>query len=260
MIVTPKFVFIHVPKTGGTFVQSALNKIYGSKFYQPISEDPFNELSKRLKLWEAPIAHQLIKHAPCNQIPSQYSDLPIISCIRNPFEWYVSNYKYGWWLSHPEDYPHLKSDPEWPDISFSRYLTLSGTTWLQSMFPNCQLEIGRLTALFIQYYCKNPNEVVSATSFSELFKNVKNDIYSITFFRTESLNTDLYNYLIDQDFQTSEIQFIKDARPLSPRGNRTKNDSTNVYFDEGLKASIYSKDKLLFDLFPLIDPAHSSNI
>ncbi|MFK7800832.1 MAG: hypothetical protein AB8G95_04300 [Anaerolineae bacterium] len=252
MIITPTFVFIHVPKTGGTFVQKSLNQIYGSKFYQPIREDPLQEALKRLKFWETPIAHQLIKHAPCNQIPAEYSALPIAGCVRNPFEWYVSNYKYGWWLSHPEDYPGLKDDPEWPEVSFKHYLELSGTVWLKAIFPNCQLEIGRLSALFILYYCKNPSQVVEAKTYSELVEKVQEDMYPVTFLKTKSLNQDLHHFLLTHGFSENTLSFIKNAKPISPRGNRTQEDSAQSYFDTDLSASIQAKDQLLFDLFPSI--------
>lgn len=250
MIITPKFVFIHMPKIGGTFVQSSFNEIYGSQFYRPLTESPISEFLKRIKFWEKPVAYQLIKHAPCNQIPKQFQTRPILSCIRNPLEWYISNYKYGWWLSHPEDYPNLKNDPAWPDLSFSHYLTLSGSSWIHAMYPECQLEIGRLSALFIQYYCKDPNWVVSANSQSELFERVKQDMYSVHFLNTKNLNVELYAYLQKKDYPLSKIEFIKNAPALSPRGNRKSSDSIDDFFDSKLKESIYQKDQVLFNLFP----------
>lgn len=72
MIVGRHFVFIHFPKTGGTFVKDVLSR------HAP--ED-----------WELRL---LEDHLIFRDIPQNYHALPRIGFIRNPWDWYVSWYFY----------------------------------------------------------------------------------------------------------------------------------------------------------------------
>lgn len=62
MIATDKFIFIHLFRTGGTTVRNSLN------------------------------GKMLGYHRPRSLIPKEYSHLPVVGNIRNPFDWYVSVY------------------------------------------------------------------------------------------------------------------------------------------------------------------------
>ncbi|MDA0707281.1 MAG: hypothetical protein O2805_11885 [Proteobacteria bacterium] len=65
MIVTDHFVYIHTSRTAGTF----LNK---------------------LMLEHVPGAHMLQYHGHLRDLPAEYSHLPVIGFVRNPWDWYVS--------------------------------------------------------------------------------------------------------------------------------------------------------------------------
>ena len=65
MIVTDHFVYIHVSRTGGTFLN-------------------------RLILDQAPGARMLRYHGHLEKLPAAYSHLPVIGFVRNPWDWYVS--------------------------------------------------------------------------------------------------------------------------------------------------------------------------
>jgi hypothetical protein len=69
MIVTDKFVFVHLPKTGGTFVSEVIRKFF-------------------------PSAHEIGHHLPRELLPREYSHLPVLGTVRNPWEFYVSLYHY----------------------------------------------------------------------------------------------------------------------------------------------------------------------
>ena len=70
MIVTDKFVFVHLPRTGGTFVCEVIRKFF-------------------------PSAHEIGHHLPRELLPGEYSHLPILGTVRNPWEFYVSLYHYA---------------------------------------------------------------------------------------------------------------------------------------------------------------------
>ena len=65
MIVTEHFVYIHISRTGGTFLN-------------------------RVILGQIPGARMLQYHGHLEDLPSAYSHLPVIGFVRNPWDWYVS--------------------------------------------------------------------------------------------------------------------------------------------------------------------------
>jgi len=67
MIVTDKFVFLHLPRSGGTFVSEVIRKFF-------------------------PSAHEIGYHLPRALLPEKYSHLPLLGTVRNPWEFYVSWY------------------------------------------------------------------------------------------------------------------------------------------------------------------------
>jgi hypothetical protein len=71
MIVTDKFVFVHLPRSGGTFVSEVIRKFF-------------------------PSAHEIGYHLPRTLLPTEYSHLPILGAVRNPWEFYVSWYHHVW--------------------------------------------------------------------------------------------------------------------------------------------------------------------
>ena len=79
MIVTDKFVFIHLPRTGGTFVSGVIRKFF-------------------------PSAYEIGHHMPRQFLPKQYCHLPVIGTVRNPWEFYVSLYHYVWAKDAAKDF------------------------------------------------------------------------------------------------------------------------------------------------------------
>jgi len=67
MIVTDHFIYIHVSRTGGTF----LNK---------------------LVMEQVPGARMIQYHGQLKDLPKQFAHLPVIGFVRNPWDWYVSMY------------------------------------------------------------------------------------------------------------------------------------------------------------------------
>lgn len=67
MIVTDRFVYIHTSRSAGTFLN-------------------------RLILEHVPGARMIQYHGHLKDLPAQYSHLPVIGFVRNPWDWYVSMY------------------------------------------------------------------------------------------------------------------------------------------------------------------------
>ena len=69
MIVTPRFVFLHLHKSGGTFVNAGLMQHIAG-------------------------ARQIGYHLPRSMLPAQYATLPLLGLVRNPWSYYVSWYSF----------------------------------------------------------------------------------------------------------------------------------------------------------------------
>ena len=69
MIVTPRFVFLHLHKSGGTFVNTGLVHFVAG-------------------------ARQVGYHLPRCMIPEQFASLPLLGLVRNPWSYYVSWYSF----------------------------------------------------------------------------------------------------------------------------------------------------------------------
>jgi hypothetical protein len=69
MLITREFVFLHIPKTGGTFLRSVCAEHF-------------------------PVVDEGIKHGGLRAIPERFRQLPRFTLVRNPWDWHVSFYAY----------------------------------------------------------------------------------------------------------------------------------------------------------------------
>ncbi|NQV07041.1 sulfotransferase family 2 domain-containing protein [bacterium] len=81
MLITEKFVFIHVPKTGGDFIRRLCSR------HMP-------------KEWM--VDTETTKHGADLDIPEEYRHLPRFALVRNPWDWHVSWYHYLMGSGRPE--------------------------------------------------------------------------------------------------------------------------------------------------------------
>jgi hypothetical protein len=85
MLVTRDFVLVHVPKTGGTFL-NGLVKEHCEVVYERT-------------------------HAPYSDLPADYRNLPALAFVRDPWDWYVS------WFEHFQNFGPDTSD----DWAYNRF-------------------------------------------------------------------------------------------------------------------------------------------
>lgn len=76
MIVTPRFVFLHLHKSGGTFVNAGLMQHVAG-------------------------ARQIGYHLPRSMLPTQFAALPLLGLVRDPWSYYVSWYSFQRSRLHP---------------------------------------------------------------------------------------------------------------------------------------------------------------
>ena len=186
MIVTDKFVFVHLPRTGGTFVTDMIMKFF-------------------------PSAREIGYHLPRSLLPKEYAHLPVLGTVRNPWEFYVSWYYHIW--------PRDVGKP-----LFS-WLTDNCTEQFEGAIRNA-LNLGvdnnRLDALIeklpdtVDYRTRNIPNITKASirsvrgtgagyytfRFNQLFGN-PDDVF---FCRQERLRTDLIDFLEQVGAANNEIR------------------------------------------------------
>jgi hypothetical protein len=248
-----RFVFVHQPKTGGTFVTSCLERLLG-----PVRPPgPLDRLRARL----AGVAAVPHKHGTCNDIPPSHRGKQVVSVVRNPFDRYVSQYEYAWWKSHERpwrDAEALRARwPSWPDLSFPEFVVASGVPAFRRLrgwtgsdgdAPGLQAE------QFVRFYFREPERAVARMDDAYLAARAfEADMHPVRFLRMESLNADLHAFLREQGHAAERIAWILEEGKILPEGSRRGERPWQEYFTPELAALVRRRDRLLFALFPWYD-------
>lgn len=114
MILSKYFVFIHIPKTGGSFVREVCRQAPAD--------------------WSVVM---LDNHPTRRDIPASHQHLPVFGLVRNPFDWYVSWYHY---------LRQHKNDPFFNKISQNGTLEFKAT-----ILAATQVDIGRMFGFPCQF-------------------------------------------------------------------------------------------------------------
>jgi hypothetical protein len=271
MIITDKLVFIHMPKTGGTFATSVLERLH-----QPVKRRFLGRVfSKAMRALGRPRKPRLRygalenldpKHGTCHDIPAAHRDKPILSCMRGPHEWCVSQYEFAWWkqtqMYDPNGPPtpaghaieqvlpaFAAERPHFPDISFSEFMDLCERA---SRVYDPEGRCGLYTHGFSRYYFKNPHDALARFT-PEYFSSgtAQQDMFEISFIHTEALNRELERFLRQQGYRDEDLQFIRDLEKILPEGRGRREDQHwQGYYTPALERYVREKDWALYELFP----------
>jgi hypothetical protein len=243
MIVTPDFVFIHYPKTGGTFVTHILSRLYGDRFVD------------------------LDKHGTCSDIPEADRGKPLLSTVRNPYDRYVSQYRFGWWKIYPDDYCGAAAMrdlyPHYPDLTFEEFLHLANTRFMNSHngvptgfvndnFPE-ERRLGWHTENFIRFFCRNPRRVYARLDEAAIERaDFVREMFDVHFLRTDRLRQGLHDFLAGLGHRPQDLAFILSAERVLPDegGRRPEGDRWDSYYTPRLKELVRTRERLIFRLFP----------
>jgi hypothetical protein len=245
IVVNNAFVYLHHPKTGGTFVTEMLRKIASDTEGFSIQEIPG------------------LKHAGIKKIPEEYRKLPVVINVRNVFEHYVSRFTFRWWAD-PEYSKKIfnlekvkKNFPSFPELTFPEFLRLFNQWSLRRSISNRKVKmlamynVGYNSWVLARLATNKPMEIFK--EYENLDKDVLNELFlKIRFLRTENLNTDLYGLLRDYGVKEEKISPILKAPPILPKkGGRGKKENTwDTYFTQDEIDLVKQKDRLYFGLFP----------
>jgi len=256
MIIAPDFVFVHLSKTGGTFAAQTLRELlcpptYGRKIHRLKTR-----YGVRLPFYNY-CYDEHEQHGFCNDIPRWARDRQIVSCIRNPFALYVSEFTFKWWQQYPDQWFHdfetlREAYPGWLESDFPAFLSLSNreASWVQRTlvrFPKAA-RLGWYSHKFVYYYCKDHDYVFEAVDdVDEFLSRVKETMHPVHFIHTEQLNRELFEFLKSKGYPDSQIAHIvsKERMNTSRKTNKWRD-----WYSEDLRGEIERRDSLLFSLFP----------
>ncbi|SMN01748.1 hypothetical protein SPONN_13 [uncultured Candidatus Thioglobus sp.] len=264
MILTNELVFVHLPKTGGTFVRHILTKLDEARIKGTWLSYLPPKIRKRVSrdfidydIWGQP-------HRCCRQIPPSHRLKPILATLRNPYDRYVSAYEFGCWRINASLYTHRhevkKIHPHFPDLTFTEFvhdLTQIVTPIRVSTTLGREMEIpfGWQTWQFVNFFFKEPTQVLPKLSPSYAHsKAYLADMYPIHFIRTHHLNQELYDFLIGLGYHPQNIDFILTTPKILPRGRRRNPDQNwKKYYTPELKRYVRKKEDFIFTIFPEFD-------
>ena len=264
MIFTDHFVYVHEPKTGGTFVTSMLFRLYGLKWSRltHLKNVLFREVRSRHPKYGY-LVHDTRKHFGCRQIPSKHSGKKILATIRNPYDLYVSQYEFGWWkrrefLTYYRSVPNFEKDyPTFPDITFAQYVTLSEDAFAKFGDTPVDHQCGLRTREFIDFYFREPAKVYARLKQDPgyiLNEQFRADMFDLHFVQTSNLNRGLYDFLTLMGYDDRDVSFVVGQEKILPRGKgRTPDQKWQNYYTPELKRQVREREHLLFTLFPEFD-------
>lgn len=273
MIITPDFVYVHYPKTGGSFVTSMVVPLYSPPRARPDvlrrgvrravrrgwPRRPGALAERSLRL----LGHlDVDKHGGCAQIPPGFADRPIVSTVRLPYDRYVSMFDFPLWRS--EQPPYLQRRqlaerlPRFPDVTFETFLRVVSDHRGPWCAPAPAAErLGFETRDFIFHFCREPGRTVERilrADPADAAQLVREDLHEVTFLRTERLNEDLADFLRRFGHGEEVLGPIRAAGKVWPlEGGRDADASWRPSYTEELLAHVRAKDHVLFELFPEYD-------
>lgn len=265
MFVTKDFVYIHQPKTGGTFVAALLKRIHEARGDRvevltidpaaPTGLPPIGE-GRALKL----MLQGRYQHGRRAEIPLEYRDRPVLATIRNPYDRYVSQFEFAWWRQLPEMFGPIeevrKVYPRYPDLTFEDFVRLTNAVSVPYRRDREPDETpGFHTQQFIEYFSREPDEALARLSDDELaMAGWESDLRHVCFVNQAHLNTELHAFLLGMGYSPAATAFVVDAdRIWPPEGGRPPDHDWRPYYSPALKTFVRRKERLLFRLFPQFD-------
>jgi len=226
MLITEKFIFVHLPRTGGTFVGEVIRKFF-------------------------PSVREIGHHLPRELMPAEYSHLPAFGTVRNPWEFYVSVYHYvltkgaksvlATWMS--ENGTVGVKDCIRNLVSIGRNekrldeligMLPKEVDYSQRQIPNVSKETtNRIRGTGVGYYTFRFNEMFGSPD----------DMF---FCRLETLKNDLMIFFENIGVATDEI---REYVLSSPRKNNSEHHHYSTYYTPELAELVLASDHQLIHKF-----------
>lgn len=226
MIVTDKFVFVHLPRTGGTFITDVINTFF-------------------------PSAREIGYHLPRTLLPTQYAHLPILGAVRNPWAFYVSWFFHVW-----------PRDANTPLISWITEAGKNGFIESTRNALNLGVDIKRLDSLIellpdhVDYNTRNiPNITKEAMRkargsgmgyYTFRFNHFFGCADDVFICKTETLRSDLLNFFETIGVLTEQLRdYVQNSEKL----NTAEHHHYSGYYTPDLADLVAIRDRPLIERF-----------
>lgn len=289
MILTDRFVAVHQPKTGGTFVASALFRLFGAKWNlrSRLASAFGRDVVARGK--HGTFVFTADKHGGCNAVPAAYRDRPILASVRNPYDLYVSQYEFGWWrrrefLPYFRAVPRFERDyPRFPDISFADFVRLANAAFAgdvrrdeghgavsgrsgdggdgdnvggDNVGGGGANNLGWRTREFVKFYFHDPRQALALLGADGFARSpeCRALMHDLHFVRTDRLNRGLHDFLLASGYAREDVGFILEMGKVLPRGKgRAQAQKWERYYTPELRRYVRERERFIFEMFPEFD-------
>lgn len=224
MIVAPGFVFLHLHKSGGTFVNECLLRF-------------------------VPGSRQVGYHLPRSALPPESADLPVLGFVRNPWSYYVSWYAFQSVRAQP--------NPLFQVLSDGGRLGFAGTIGnMLSLGGNGELLDAAVAALPDRYTNRGinlPGFALAAIRnsglgfYTFLYRHMFGSGRRLQIGRMESLRSDLPAMLeaVGAPVGDDLLRHLRDAAPSNVSAHRDYAD----YYDAALRDLVAARDAPLVERY-----------
>lgn len=252
MILTEKLVFLHMGKTGGTFVTKALERMYHPWLVALLRRYNLFFLGnlRYYKLYRSPIRIcrngevRVLRsqHDFMEGIPPAFRGKPVLSCVRNPYDRYVSLYRFGWWKKEPSRSVReiKKKHPNYPDFTFREFLDFfRDEIEFEKRKLGYRTRYGIYTYKFVQMYYPEYRDIL-------MRKEFRLEMPDVRFLEQENLSEELRAALLELGYPEKRTAHIPEMEKINKsRDSRDFRD----YYDEETAERIYEYEKPIFELF-----------
>lgn len=264
MILTDSFVVLNFPRTGSTFVRSALRQLHGPWWNAlgfdsaPRASSGFRELRLPIdRTWKAERLGRTSPHGRWGQIPESHRHLPVVSVLRHPLDHAVSHFTHDdWWKSPPVDEAVVRRRfPSWPRLSFAEYLEFEHEFALPDVLKGLRppAEPGHLTAHFLRFFGRDPDATLGGLTDARIDSgDLARDLPPIRWLRHERLADDLTEFLRDLGHSSRRLERIRRHPRLNVSHARAGRPWRDFYTPEQEALKRY-RERALFRLFPQLD-------
>lgn len=224
MIVTSRFVFLHLHKSGGTFVNQFLLRFF-------------------------PEARLIGYHLPRAHLPPQFSRLPLFGLVRNPWDYYVSWYSFQ--MMRPVPNPLYGCTSEDGRLGFTGTVRNLVTLGEQ---PDRLAELrSRLPDQFIGHgvnltrNCLAPLAGSRSGFYAFMYRRMYGDDKEINFGRMESLRADLAAFLESRGVNLSDemTHYIRHHE----RTNTSNHRPYRELYDDATRDLVATRDACVIERF-----------
>lgn len=221
MLICDHFVFLHLHKSGGTFI---------------------NELIRHCMTG----AHKIGYHLPYAELPKEARALPVLGTVRNPLGYYVSWYHFQKGMAKPNPLFTVCSDDgrDTFEQTITRLVTLHErpalVAKLAEVFPPDYVSHG----LNLTSRCIRTIEGSGIGFYSFLYNRLYAGAALPTILTTDRLRKGLADYLAvhSPDTRACWQSFLREA----PDMNRSVHDNVTNYYSRELRALVERMDQTIF--------------